>query len=470
MKTRVSMRDALEHPDLFGDILPGKSWANWRVLLIAAMGEELTDEERLVFQALTGREREPSRLVDEFWAIIGRRGGKTRAIAVLAAYIAALVDFADVLAPGERCTLPIISASLWQAGKCYQYLDGIFHGVPALKKLVTGQTADTISLNTRVDIECRPASFRTVRGGTFCAVIADEAAYWRSDQCANPDTEILNAVRPSLATTGGPLAVISSPYARRGEVYQTFKRDYGPNGDPAVLVAKAASRTMNSTLPQATVDRAFRKDPQAAAAEYGRENVEFRSDVEAILSLEVIEACTEFKCYERAPRRGVKYVGFVDCSSGSGRDSAALAIAHLEDKIATLDCVREMRPPFDPHAAVASFVETLTSYRVHTVVGDKWATGFVEAAFKERKIAYKQAEKTKSQLYGELLPLANSRRISLLDNERLATQLTLLERRVSSGGRDSIERAERHTRGFGQRQRGRFGGRHGKASAAGYHA
>jgi hypothetical protein len=50
------------------------------------------------------------------------------------------------LAPGERGTLPIMSASLWQANKALQYLSGIFSTVPALKTLVSGQTADTLSL------------------------------------------------------------------------------------------------------------------------------------------------------------------------------------------------------------------------------------------------------------------------------------------------------------------------------------
>ena len=142
----MTMRAALEHPDIFGSILPGESWISWRILLTAAMGETLSKSERVIFTELTGREDEPGERAEELWSIVGRRGGKTRAIAVLASYLAALVDYGDILAPGERATLPIISASLWQAGKCYEYLDGVFSNVPALKRLVTGQTSDTISL------------------------------------------------------------------------------------------------------------------------------------------------------------------------------------------------------------------------------------------------------------------------------------------------------------------------------------
>ena len=84
MKPRTTLRKALADPQLLGGALAGPSWQAWRVLLIAAMGEELDDEERVLFRELTGREREPGQRVNEFIAVIGRRGGKSRAMAVLA--------------------------------------------------------------------------------------------------------------------------------------------------------------------------------------------------------------------------------------------------------------------------------------------------------------------------------------------------------------------------------------------------
>jgi hypothetical protein len=41
--------------------------------------------------------------------------------------------------------------------------------------------------------------------------------------------EILNAARPALAKTQGSLIAISSPYARRGALWETYKRHYGAN-------------------------------------------------------------------------------------------------------------------------------------------------------------------------------------------------------------------------------------------------
>jgi hypothetical protein len=100
-----------------------------------------------------------------------------------------------------------------------------------------------LELTNGVAIEVRAASFRRLRGPTYLGVIADEAAFWYSDEfSSNADTEILNVVRPGLATTGGPLIIASSPYARRGVLFETWRRNYGPTGDPLILVAQGASR------------------------------------------------------------------------------------------------------------------------------------------------------------------------------------------------------------------------------------
>jgi predicted regulator of Ras-like GTPase activity (Roadblock/LC7/MglB family) len=48
--------------------------------------------------------------------------------------------------------------------------------------------------------------FRRLRGVTCVAIIATEGAFWYDAETGstNADVEILNAVRPTLATTGGP--------------------------------------------------------------------------------------------------------------------------------------------------------------------------------------------------------------------------------------------------------------------------
>jgi hypothetical protein len=47
MIPRVTLREALSDPNLLGTAIAVDSWRSWRTLLIAAMGEELTADERL---------------------------------------------------------------------------------------------------------------------------------------------------------------------------------------------------------------------------------------------------------------------------------------------------------------------------------------------------------------------------------------------------------------------------------------
>jgi hypothetical protein len=320
---------------------------------------------------------------------------------------------------------------------CFAFIEGIFAVAPNLKGLVDGATSDTLSLVTGIDIQVRPASFRTIRGITAVAAICDEIAFWRSDDSANPDKEILKALRPSLATTGGPLIAISSPHAKRGELYGTFKRHFGPSGDPLVLVAKATSREMNPTLPQRVIDRAVEADPEAASAEYG---AEFRGDLEVFVSREIIEACVARGVTVRSPLDGVTYRGFVDPSGGSN-DAMTLAISHHEGNRSVLDCVLERKAPFNPDAVTLEFARTLKSYRVSTVTGDRYSGEWPRERFQAHGITYQPAEMNRSELYLAFLPLLNSARVDLLDSPRMVAQFVGLERRTSRAGRDTVDHA-----------------------------
>ena len=175
--------------------------------------------------------------------------------------------------------------------------------------------------------------------------------FYSDEGSANADTEILNAVRPTLATTGGPLIIISSAYARRGEAYETWRKHYGVEGDPTILVAQGTSREFNPSLRQRVVDRALERDHAAASAEYLSI---WRSDIENFISIDAVRACIETGVRERPPLAGVTYRAFCDPSGGSS-DSMAMAIAHAEGNRYVLDCIRERHAPFSPESVVEEF-------------------------------------------------------------------------------------------------------------------
>ena len=186
-------------------------------------------------------------------------------MAVLAIYLAGLCDYSDKLATGERGVVLLLAPDKKQAKVLLDYAEGTLESTPIMKQLLASRTAETLTLTTGITLEVRSASFRRIRGVTCVAVLADECAFWLCDESANPDVEILNAARPALATTQGPLIAISSPYARRGALWETYRKHYGPDGDPTILVAQGTTRDFNPDLPQSIIDKAMDRDPAAAS-------------------------------------------------------------------------------------------------------------------------------------------------------------------------------------------------------------
>ncbi|MGD9058274.1 MAG: hypothetical protein PVF38_19160, partial [Desulfobacterales bacterium] len=129
--------------------------------------------------------------------------------------------------------------------------------------------------------------------------------------------------------------------------------------------------------------------------------------------------------------------------SGGARDCYTLAIGHIEDGIRILDCLRSRKPPFNPEQVTAEYARALKNYHVSSVRGDRYSAEWVVQAFAKNGIHYITSEKSKSDLYSELLPLINSGQCQLLDDKKLFRQLLGLERRTSRSGKDSIDHGPR---------------------------
>jgi hypothetical protein len=438
----MSILQAMGDPNLFRDHFPGDTWEAWRAYLAALFGLPMSDDQLALYRQHTGRTTPPTEPFKESALIVGRRGGKSRAMAFLAVYLACFRDYKPFLAPGEMATVGIIAADRRQARTIMRYITGAMHSIKLLAPMIDEELSESVMLTNNVVIEIATASFRVTRGYTYCAVVADEISYWRNDNSANPDKEIIAAIRPGMASIPGAMLIMaSSPYAKRGVLYDTFKRHYGVD-DARVLVWKASSAEMNPALDPAIIAEAYEDDPAAASAEYG---AEFRSDISSFCDREVIEACTMPGRHELPPISSHSYCAFVDPSGGSN-DSYCVAIAHAErtgtgpDAVTTavLDAVREYKPPFSPENVTAEIADLVAKYRCRTVTGDRYAGEFPRELFAKRNIEYRLSDRPASEIFRDTLPLLNSGRVELLENNRLAQQLIALERRTVRSGRDSI--------------------------------
>ncbi|MGE3241368.1 MAG: hypothetical protein AB7G28_07895 [Pirellulales bacterium] len=419
-----------------------ESYKNWFVALRVLYGLPITSaRSRKLVRECTGRDprKLPKKGFQTAIFLCGRRGGKSQASAIIAAYEATLTDAHKRLTPGSVGTVGIVTPSLRQGGTIREYLRKLF-ATPLLKSSVVSDRQDLFTTNFGVRVEVLPADYKYVRGFTFLSAIVDEAAFIGVEEEGKKrsDTEVIRALEPGLITTGGKLLVLTTPYGKVGWVYENFTKHFGDD-QSEVLCWRAPTPVMNPKIDQKWIARKLKEDYVAARSEIF---CEWREDVGLLIAREVIEKLVVKGHVEGVPRGQHRYYAFVDVSGGRG-DSSALAIAHKDGGRIILDYAKVYPAPHSPQEIIGVMAETLRQFRVSKVTGDAYGAEFCASAFGAHRITLIQSPKNKSALYAELLPILCSGDVELLDNELLVNQLASLERRTRSGGRDVID----HPRG-----------------------
>lgn len=450
----MNILQAIQDVNLFQPFLGDlETWQHWLTALRVLHGLPINDGEHGLIKACTGRDA--SKLpVDGFRTallLIGRRSGKSRIAALIAAFEAALSGREKLLSPGEIGLVAVVSPTRFQSRIVRTYIKAAFETTPILKGEIVDEGKESFTLRNGIEIQTLTGDYRTVRGFSLLCAVVDEICFFglAEENKVKSDTELVTALRPGLATTGGRLICIGSKYTPRGWAYSTAKRSFA-NDASKVLVWSIDSRTMNPTLAQSIIDEAMAEDPAAARSEYMNE---WRTDIAAFVPRELVENLVVPGRLELPPNPSVTYAAFADVSGGRS-DDAALAIAHKEGRVVILDCLRRYKAPHDPYSVIGEMTHTIRAYGLRKATGDAYAAEFTKSAFESHGINYqrctttewkegawnwKPIAKPKNVLYAELLPRLTSGEVQLLDNDLLVTQIAGLERRTRSGGRDIID-------------------------------
>jgi hypothetical protein len=431
----LSFEQALDGP--FAEAMSDFNPSSWRPFLRSLDGNAPLPDQQDMFAQCTGRSVGFSSPPRQAQACCGRRSGKTRIAALIVATAACFWDHARYLSRGgERARIMLLATSKDQSSVAKNYILALLESDEVTAPLIQSVSAELISLSNRVDIVCTAASFRGVRGHSTPVVIGDEVAFWRDHETSvNPAKEIFRALAPGQSTVPQPLMLsISSPFSKEGVFFEMHTKHWGDD-DSLVLAWKAASSTMNPTLPQEVIDAAYLDDPQAAAAEYGGE---FRSDIASFIDRDVVQACIEAGRTQRGYLADQRYFAFCDPSGGS-KDSFTAAVAHREGDDTLLDRLIEIKAPFAPDAAVGETVAMLREFGLGMICGDRYAGAWVIEAFKKHGVTYRHSMQDRSALYLAALPLLNGGRAQLLDNPRMVNQLCALQRRTGSSGKQSVD-------------------------------
>lgn len=280
------------------------------------------------------------------------------------------------LAPGEIPYIGIIAQNSEGAAQNRGYLEGkallledkgwdILDHRTAQERAVTGLQ---IRYKTGAIAQIFPAKRASVRNKTMIGGLADELAWWETEEVkVNADVEICRALRQRMTTTRrfAKFLKMSSPHMEHGELFSDFEK----RAIAQRLFVHAPSWVFNPTLLSDSEKRkqlreAERDDPEGYLRDFG---AQFGKAGGAFYAADEIDRAMRVdRPLVMQPREGVEYKAWIDAAFR--RDLFAVCVAHRSGDEIVYDLVHWWTPPkgkaLDPKEIVAELAAMVKPYRI----------------------------------------------------------------------------------------------------------
>lgn len=366
------------------------------------------------------------------WVIrAGRRAGKSTTLCRLAVAWAWFGSWS--VPPGDTPVIPFVSISKDES-------NGRLRTIAALMKalgLAHDVKQDEIMLSERgVMFKVFAATTTAVVGFTSIAVFGDEVARWESrDTAANPASEVIGSLAPTLATQpNGFMALCSSPWSVDDFHAQLF--DQGDN--ESQVTSFAPTWLANPTISEARTHE-LEPDVRTWAREYGAEP---GATVTAAIEPEDVAAC-----FGRTPPIGlVGSFAAIDASSLRGDAFTYITGRLSRDHEVIVQDVDGWEGAQLRHVSMADVVETISlrvkAVRASQLFGDQREEAALSALFIQHGVVLKTfawSEPSKDIAMQLLRRLMRERRVFLPEHAELKRQLTSMKARLMPSGRIRYE-------------------------------
>ena len=408
-----------------------------RAILKTTYGLALESQEPEIYCRATGRETYVPQEQSELTAIAGRQSGKTSHIGALIGLYEAFRDHG--LPPGERACVLVIAPVVQQATIAFKFLKKFIEASPILEQKVLKIRKDEIELRNGVSIVCRPCSYITIRGVPVICAICDEMAFWRHEEtAANPEQEVIDAIRPAMATVHNTkLVKISTPYRKEGILWREFQQ----RGELDYPVWQLSTEEMNPAVSKMFLAKARRSNEET----FRREHLgEFTDSVLGWITPEILELCIMRGQREMPRVFDATYVAAIDPAFRSS--DFGFAVSHRSrDGSITIDHVARWtgtkNAPLSYELVCECIAETLRRYGINSVVGDQFCFPMLRQHFDTLGISYCEfmfGAHTRASLFGNLRQLIGQRKIAIVDEPELLRQLRSLEEMRTPSGQVDI--------------------------------
>lgn len=479
------------------DKLMGLAWKELsvpqQVILKAAYGLELSTPEEMRAWAILNDQCEYDELfvptkVGSFpyrrreyktvVGLIGRRSGKSHISCFAALYeivfgghmkhvkvVKRKQKDGSVKETRQEVIVPYIAQDLPTAKANMIYIKLFAEMSPMLADQIVNANSNVIEFANGIKVQPEPPVLKTGRGVAIPVVILDEVGFWyKTVDSANPDFEVLRAVRASMAQfPNRKRFIISSPYTEEGILWDyskagtlgvnctnpVEKKKYG-----TTLVMQASTAAMeNPQLIKAgimeTLEEEQAADPEGYVREYG---ARFVSAVGGYIPRELVKAATKIGRTE-LKRKDVEkdqlvpfYVAVMDPAFRV--DSWAFSIFHRDIKGKIVQDVLRVWTPdkknkisLDPGMVMAEISQLCSEWDISLIYSDQYQLESLQQIAQTYRLAIAGVDftgRSKAQIFGSLLHLLRQGHLELLDIPVIYQQLTWIQKKLGAMGNIQI--------------------------------
>jgi hypothetical protein len=462
----------------------GKLWRKLsmpqQVVLKAAYGLPIENEEELAAWAIFNDNVQyddlyfPTQIIKTDYSpreyrqivgLMGRRSGKSYISCFAAVYEIIFGGHTNPLyiEPGQEIVVPYIAQDLATAKANMATIKILCNQVPMLAQQIVKTLPDVIEFRNGIKVVAEPPAIKTGRGFAIPLAILDEVGFWyKTTDAANPDFEVVRAIRPSMFQfPHAKMFIISSPYTEEGILWEAKRA--GTGGQFAALEERAAFQdtlilqASTGAMANPKYDKTARTrlaeeqaaDPEGFVREFG---ARFVSAISGFLPQTLVQAAIDTHVKERKRSEIEKalvqpyYVGAMDPATRG--DSWTFTIFHRDQHGRLVqDLLRVWTPSkkngivLNPAVIMAEISELCERWNIKTIYSDQWSHDALRVIAQQFKLAIIEtpfAGTAKSKMWTTFLQLLRQGNLRLLDIPEQYQQLVQLQKKMGAQGNMQI--------------------------------
>ena len=369
---------------------------------------------------------------------VGRRGGKSSTLSRVAV-IESLYG-RHKIAPGDTGVIAVVSVDRREASDRIKLIKAILTALKIKWKPIDGGVELT---QKNVAFRVFSASIGGVSGFSCIGALCDEVSKWHdADNSSNPATEVLAALRPTLAgQTFAKIFLSSSPMGRADAHAKAIDK----GDDDFQMVRIGATWVVRPNLTEAEC-HTLEEDPAIFAREYNC--IPFDGSTSSLFTEESLARVTRTD-EEMASEPGVVYFAAQDPASRANAWTLAIAKAtHVAEDTYRIDVVKtaEWKAPrggvLDSDVVLSEIKDILKEYRITDLLSDQWSfdpLAVIAQRHGINMIRVMSSATSKVQMYEHLKRRVADKTVSLPAVDEVRTDLCGVRKWISRAGAFSME-------------------------------